>query len=229
MRRDDAEYPSALKCLGNAAPSTIEFLGPQSVPDLRILGLICSVSCPGSVIIKIYEVVRALRDAGVVVCGGFHSPMEQECLDFLIRGRQTVVLRAATGLRHLALSEQAQSARRDGRLVVMSPFGDEVETATPWHGSYRNGVVAALSDALFVPHADPKGKVLVNAKQAIDCGQTVLTFDDRANQQLIDLGAHPTNVEGLLASVSRLVFGTSTGRQPFTFRPSVSGKAEVQD
>jgi len=199
VRRGGVDYPSALKRLGEKAPDTIEFLGTQRVPERPILGLICSVSCPGSIIIKIYEAVRALRDAGVVVCGGFHSPMEQECLHFLVRGRQSVVLCAATGLRQVTINDQARPAFHGGRLVVLSPFGDEVEKAMPWHGSYRNDVVAALSDVLFVPYADPTGKVFANAKQAIGRGQTVLTFDDGANRQLIDAGAYPTDVGGLIA------------------------------
>lgn len=212
VHRRDADYPGALDCLGEQAPKTIEFLGTQPVPERPILGLICSVSCPGSVIIKIYDAVRALRDAGVVVCGGFHSPMEQECLHFLVRGRQSVVLCAATGLMHVTINDQAQPAFHDGRLVVLSPFGDEVERATPWHGSYRNGVVAALSDVLLVPHADPKGKVFVNAKQAIDRGQTVLTFDDGANRHLIDTGAHPINVEGLVTYAGQLRVEAASAR-----------------
>ncbi|HQX52209.1 MAG TPA: hypothetical protein PLR25_19980 [Planctomycetaceae bacterium] len=32
---------------------------------------------------KTFDAIRELRDTGVVVAGGFHSPMERECLDFL--------------------------------------------------------------------------------------------------------------------------------------------------
>ena len=32
------------------------------------------------------DLARALRDAGVVVVSGFHSPLERDCFEFLIRG-----------------------------------------------------------------------------------------------------------------------------------------------
>lgn len=202
--RCDADYPVGLERLGKEAPPAVEFLGAQPLPGQPILGLICSVSCPGSVIIRIYDAVRALRDAGVVVCGGFHSPMEQECFDFLIRGQQAVVLCAATGLRHVVISDQGQWALRDGRLVVMSPFGDGVKKALPWHGSYRNRVVGALSDALFVPHAVPDGKACANVNEALCRNQPVYTFDDDANQHLVEAGARPTDVGGLVAYVATI-------------------------
>jgi predicted AAA+ superfamily ATPase len=34
----------------------------------------------------------ALREAGIPVIGGFHAPMEKECLDLLLRGTQPVVI-----------------------------------------------------------------------------------------------------------------------------------------
>jgi hypothetical protein len=48
-------------------------------------------------VIATYDAIRELRDAGVIVAGGFHSPMEGECLDFLLCGAQPVVLCPACG------------------------------------------------------------------------------------------------------------------------------------
>lgn len=56
------------------------------------LGLICSTQCFGSIILKTYDYIRELRDSGVVLAGGFHSPMEKECLGILLRGPQLIVI-----------------------------------------------------------------------------------------------------------------------------------------
>ena len=72
--------------------------------------IICSVSCPGGVVIKTYDAVRELRDAGVFVAGGFHSPVERGCLDFLLRGAQPVVLCPACGTDWLSLDPGQQGA-----------------------------------------------------------------------------------------------------------------------
>ena len=63
-------------------------IGDVKILSNPLLGLLCSIRCPGRVIVQTYDLARALRDAGVSVIGGFHSPMEKECLDFLLRGKQ---------------------------------------------------------------------------------------------------------------------------------------------
>jgi hypothetical protein len=66
--------------------SDLHGLGDRTVLRHPCLALICSVQCPGSVVIKTFDAIRELRDAGIVAAGGFHSPMEKECLEFLLRG-----------------------------------------------------------------------------------------------------------------------------------------------
>ncbi len=166
------------------------------------LGLICSVRCPGSIIIQTYDAIRALRDAGTVVAGGFHSPMEVECLDFLLRGPQAVVLCVATGVKHVVLEAESQRAHLDSRLCVLSPFDDDVERAMPEHGARRNDLVAAIADVVFVPHAAPGGKAEKNAIRAVGRGQTVLTLADTANEHLIRAGAQAISVSELIPALA---------------------------
>ena len=56
------------------------------------LGLFCSIRCPGKLIVHTYEFVRNLRDAGVTLVAGFHSPMEQACLQLVLRGGSPVIV-----------------------------------------------------------------------------------------------------------------------------------------
>lgn len=57
-----------------------------------------------------------------------------------------------------------------------------------------NTFVAALADAVFVPHAVPGGQAELTARQAIARGQVVMTFDDQENAHLIDSGARPFRI-----------------------------------
>jgi hypothetical protein len=63
-------------------------LGAIEILQEPALGLFCSIRCPGKAILAVYDLARALRDAGVPVISGFHTPMERECLDLLLRGEQ---------------------------------------------------------------------------------------------------------------------------------------------
>lgn len=197
--RADSRYPQSVAVfLDDDAPTVLNLLGEPHVLRCVQLALICSVSCPGSVIIKTYDAIRELRDAGVVVAGGFHSPMERECLDFLLRGTQPVILCPARALESFSLDQKHEEAVHRGRLLVISIFGAEATSGTSTLALRRNEFVAALARAVFVPHAAPGGKAEVTATRAISRGQEVLTFDDDENIRLIELGAKPLCVRDLV-------------------------------
>ena len=61
-------------------------LGRLSLLDEPLTALFCSQRCPGDLVLKTYDLARAMRDAGVPVIGGFQTPMERECLRLLLRG-----------------------------------------------------------------------------------------------------------------------------------------------
>lgn len=159
--------------MGDDAPRDVFLLGDLELPPQVDLALICSVSCPGSVIIKTYDAIRSLREAGVVIAGGFHSPMERECLDYLLRGQQAVVLSPAFGIDWLQSGEVEQRALKEDRLMVVSIAGSEVTKATCESALLRNTFVAALADAVFVPHAVPGGQAELTARLRI--GDQMLT------------------------------------------------------
>jgi hypothetical protein len=120
---DNANYPLILvERLNNAAPQNLYALGDPNILRNQLLGLICSIQCPGSIIIKTFDVIRRLRDEKVVMIGGFHSPMERECLDLLLRGAQPVILCPARSLRNLRMGKAARKALSEGRLLGLSFF-----------------------------------------------------------------------------------------------------------
>ena len=80
----------------------------KSKGNLGLLGmpltaLFCSNRCPGDLILKTYDLARAMRDAGVPVIGGFHTPMDRECLRLLMRGTQPVVVCPARGIDNMRI------------------------------------------------------------------------------------------------------------------------------
>ena len=51
-------------------------------------------------------VCRILRDAGVAVIGGFHSPIEKDCLDLLLRGTQPVIICPARNIENMRIGKE---------------------------------------------------------------------------------------------------------------------------
>jgi hypothetical protein len=168
------------------------------------LGLVCSVQCPGSVILKLYDAIRVLRDAGVTVVGGFHSPMERECLDLLLRGVQPIII--ATTARRSRIPANWKAAIGQQRVAVITPSETTARRTTTALAERRNQLVAGVATVLFVPYVSPGGKTEALATATIASGKTVITLDDPANAALIATGAIPVDARNA-AEAAALVTG----------------------
>ena len=93
LKPDDSRYPTRLReRLGGYAPAQLSALGNFDLLALPKTALFCSVRCPGSVILTAYDQAATWRDAGRCIISGFHSPVEKECLQILLRGTQPIVI-----------------------------------------------------------------------------------------------------------------------------------------
>jgi predicted Rossmann fold nucleotide-binding protein DprA/Smf involved in DNA uptake len=85
LTQDDPAYPSKIRqYLGSHTPKVISVLGDLDILQHKLLGIFCSVKCPGNLIIRTYDLAQSLKERGIPVIGGFHSPIEQECLKILL-------------------------------------------------------------------------------------------------------------------------------------------------
>ena len=166
----------------------------QSKGNLRLLeealtALFCSSQCPGDLIIKTYDLARSMRGAGVPVIGGFHTPMEKECLRLLLRGTQPVVICPARSIENMRVLREWRPALDDGRLLVLSPFPTTVRRPTVDTAERRNDLVADLAHQVFIADAAPNSKTEALAHRLAYNGKAILTMDSPANRKLISLGA----------------------------------------
>ena len=124
----------------------------------RKLALLCSVKCPGKLILDAYDTCRRLRDTAVTVVSGFHSPMEQECLRILLRSRNKVIWCLARGKRSRIPPAFKESVAA-GRLQIIAPFPDKVRRLTAVTCAKRNRLVADMTDAVLVVHHQNPGTI----------------------------------------------------------------------
>ena len=192
VARDDERYPGAVaQLLGDAAPPRIWAAGPLEFLDRDKTGFFCSAQCPGSVVLKTFDAITTMRDEGRTVTGGFHSPMEWECLGILLRGRQPVIWAPARSIHGMRLKTELEPALSDGRLLILSPFEARRSRMTTALADGRNRFVAAMVDRILVAHATPGSRTWALCQDFIAQGKSVQTIDDPANQQLVHLGAIP--------------------------------------
>lgn len=166
------------------------------------LALFCSVKCPGELILKTYDIAKALRDKGITVMSGFHSPMEQECLNILLKGTQPVVLCPARGIEKMRLSSALKKPVQEGRLRIISHFPSGCKRMSKQNAEKRNRFVADSADIVFVSYAAPGGKTEALCHSLLEEDKRVYTFASSANEHLLAIGVIGINsvsdLEGII-------------------------------
>jgi predicted Rossmann fold nucleotide-binding protein DprA/Smf involved in DNA uptake len=173
-------------------------VGNLGVLDRRLLGFFCSTRCPGTVILQTYDLALALREAGVAVIGGFHSPMEQECLDVLLRGQQPVVVCPARSIERLRPPAAWQKPLAEGRLLVLSAFEAKYRRPTTELAEQRNHIVATLAADVFVAHAAAGSRTERLCAELVQQGKRLYTLNLAENAHLLQRGMVGQTVHGLV-------------------------------
>ena len=140
---------------------------------------------------------RSLRDAGVAVIGGFHSPIEKDCFDLLLSGIQPIIICPARSIEHMRIRTEYRQSLDEGKLLFLSRFNQSQRRPTLKTSHYRNLFVAALSAVAFVAHAGPNSKTESICREILSWQKSIYTFDSDYNKNLLDIGAKPIKPENL--------------------------------
>ena len=149
-------WPEMLpKRLNEAAPEALHAIGPVRVLGARRTAVFCSAKTPGGSILRSHDVARGLRDEGVTVVSGFHSPIEKAILRILLRGKQPVIICPARAIELMRIPSDCRAAFDEGRVLFLSAFTKFPTRVTKNSASRRNELVAALADEAYIPHVEP--------------------------------------------------------------------------
>ena len=197
ITQTDPNYPEKLKdILKTEAPETIWARGNiDLLPGIdtafngNLWALFCSKKCPGELILKTHDLAQRFKERGIPTIGGYHSPIEQECLRVLLRGIQPILLCPARSIENMRLKSVWKDALAKERLLILSPFESRYNRQTVALANRRNAFVAALTDKIYIAHAAEDSKTLKFAEEMIASGKPVFTFETSANEALFQLGA----------------------------------------
>jgi predicted Rossmann fold nucleotide-binding protein DprA/Smf involved in DNA uptake len=168
-------------------PLPLSLLGNPALLRSDKLGLFCSTRCPGDLILKAYDLAKKLRDEGVTVISGFHSPVEKECLRILLRGKQPIIICPARSLTNLRMPGDWKRPLESGRLLLLSPFSAKHRRVTADLAKRRNEVVAAIADKVCFIHVSPGGELEALREQVRQRGKTLVEADGGAGLGVVEL------------------------------------------
>ncbi len=154
-----AHWPRTLSNrMGALTPSTLHLIGPTDLLAVGKVALFCSARTPGEAILRAHDAARRMRDEGVTVISGFHSPIEKECLRILLRGKQPIIICPGRAIESMRIPADCRAAFDAGRVLFLSPFTRQPRRVTKDSALRRNEVVAALADEAYVAHIESGGK-----------------------------------------------------------------------
>ena len=124
------------------------YLGNMELLERWKIGFIASRTVSTTSVLPALDwAVATSRRTDVAVVSGFHSRLERDVLQFLLRGRCGIIVVLARGM-YRKLPKLLEPAMTDNRLLVIS-LEKETVTRTSEHTAHkRNKHVAALSDEL---------------------------------------------------------------------------------
>ncbi len=189
INQTDSTYSYSLKkYLADDAPETIAAIGNTDILQNRTIAIFSSIKCPGKIILKTYEYIRQLRERNVTVIGGFHSPMEQECLNILLKGKRPVILCPARSIENMRIKKAFKKPMEEGRFLILSLFSGNQNRISSGRADKRNHFAAAIADKIVIPYAAPGSKTESLCNEWIKKGKTVFTFNSDYNKNLLKLG-----------------------------------------
>ncbi len=149
------------------------FLGNMDILKNMKIGFLCSRKVSAEIILKTYDWAIEQRDKGVCIVSGFHSKIEKDVSDILIKGRQPIIMVLARGMKKRW--EQVIKDLLDGnRLLIISPYSEKVKRITKDTANKRSEIITEISDKIFIPFYNSEGNlsklfgnIILNEESAI--------------------------------------------------------------
>lgn len=136
----------------------MHYLGNKEILNHRKVAFFCSQKCPSHLILKSYDWAIEQREKGICIISGFHSKIEKDVLDFLLKGTQPIIMVLARNMKKRFPAEQ-RKAIEENRLLVISPFNDKVTQNSQESCYKRNRVILEIADEVVVAFATKNGKL----------------------------------------------------------------------
>ncbi|AFH48943.1 Hypothetical protein IALB_1232 [Ignavibacterium album JCM 16511] len=130
------------------------YLGNKEILNNYKIGFLCSRKVPAGIILKTYDWAVEQRDKGNCIVSGFHSKIEKDVFDILVKGSQPIILVLAKGMMK-RWDKKIIELVNQNRLLIISLFSEKVTRPTIKTAIKRNELIAEISDKIFIPYFSP--------------------------------------------------------------------------
>jgi predicted Rossmann fold nucleotide-binding protein DprA/Smf involved in DNA uptake len=143
---------------GQLFASETETIGNAALLSLEKTAFLCSRNIPASAVLKCYDWAMVERDAGHCIISGFHSQIEKDVLEYLLKGKQPIIVCPARGLGK-TMKSKWKSFLDEGRLLIITTFSRQTKRVTAETALARNRLMMDLADKIVVGYVKPDGSL----------------------------------------------------------------------
>ena len=136
----------------------MEYFGNKEILKNYKIGFLCSRKVPAGIILKTYDWAIKQRDEGKCIISGFHSKIEQDVFDILLKGKQPIIMVLARSLKK-RWSKEILEAVNKNRLLIISPFKQQIKRITTENANKRNKIILDLADQIIIPFTNSNGNL----------------------------------------------------------------------
>ena len=136
----------------------MEYSGNKDIIKLYKTAFLCSRKCPADIVLKSLDWAKNKKDKGECVISCFHSRIEKDVFDILLKGTQPLILVLARGMKKRWPKEIKNAAEQE-RLLIVSPFDKTVTHITQETANKRNEIMVDIADEVFLAYAAKKGNL----------------------------------------------------------------------
>ena len=155
---EEAAYPKDQRVTWFPTLPALHALGNINLLKLPMTDLFCSRKWPGDGTLKAYDLTRELGEKETPVTSGFHTTVEKDMLEILLKGKRSIVICPARGLEGMRIPKTLREGVDQGRILLVSMFGPQIQRATKGTAHQRNLLAAALASERVYVHVAPGGE-----------------------------------------------------------------------
>jgi predicted Rossmann fold nucleotide-binding protein DprA/Smf involved in DNA uptake len=145
------------KYFANNPEQTISYCGNLEFLSDEKTAFFCSSKSSGAAILKIFERANFWRKEQITIISGFHSPLEKEVLDILLKGKGLIIICPARSIESMLLPKEWLLALEGNRLLIISPFTD-MPRISRTTAEKRNQFIAQIADRVVFGYISESGK-----------------------------------------------------------------------
>lgn len=150
--------------------------GDDDILNYTRTAFLCSRNYPASAVLSIYDWAKAARDSEECVLSGFHSRLERDVLEILLKGERAIILVAARGLPKRYPTEIKQAIDK-GRLLVTSICPASITRITTATANKRNEYMLTIADRIVIGYMSKDGALAATVRGVSDKGEVIYLSD----------------------------------------------------